>query len=53
MASPGLTPNYPQGIIVGEVGLTVLFFVIFQMIYYIKWGYDEVEQSIYKMLCRD
>jgi hypothetical protein len=33
--------HYYQGVILAEVGATLILFLIFKGIHYVKWGHDE------------
>lgn len=35
------TLHYYQGVLIAEVALTLIFYLLFKIIHYIKWGYDE------------
>ena len=33
--------HYYQGVLIAEVALTLVFYLIFKIIHYLKWGHDE------------
>ena len=37
--------HYWQGVTVIELGLTLIFYVIFKILYHVKWGYEEDKAS--------
>lgn len=35
------TTNYLQGVILAEVGCTVFLYIVFKIVHYLAWGYEE------------